>query len=118
MKVDEPSVESDGFEDDDDDDVIPMIESTSTQIQLSEEARSTRSQLPSSSGERKSSYPLCPWTNGTSTADQADSVKEVLKNLLIASAKLGNCEPLHVAEEITRVGKRLFLLIEVESFLI
>ncbi len=113
IKVDEPTVESDDFDDDDDDDVIPIIESTSTQTQLSEEARPTRSQLPSFSGERKSSLPLSARRNGTTAADQADSVKEVLKNLLITSAKLGNCEPLHVAEEITRVGKRLFLLIEV-----
>ena len=111
MKVDEPTVESDDFENDDDDDVITMVESSSTQTQLSEEARPTRSQLPSFSVERKSSIPLSTRSNGT--AELADSVKEVLKTLLITSAKLGNCEPLHVAEEITRVGKRLFLLIEV-----
>jgi hypothetical protein len=111
MKVDEPTSEND----DDDDDVlvvIPIRESPSTQTQLSEEARATRPQLPSSVAERKSSFPLGARSNGN-TADQADSVKEVLKNLLITSARLGNCEPLQVAEEITRVGKRLFLQIEV-----
>lgn len=115
MKVDEPAAENDELDDDDldDDDVIPIIASTSTQTQLSEEARSTRSQLPSSSGERKSSFPLSVRSNGVTAADQADSVKEVLKNLLITSAKLGNCEPLHLAEEITRAGKHLFLQIEV-----
>ena len=111
MKVDEPTSEND---DDDDDDVvvIPIKESPSTQTQLAEEARATRPQLPSSVAERKSSFPLGARSNGN-TADQADSVKEVLKNLLITSARLGNCEPLQVAEEITRVGKRLFLQIEV-----
>ncbi|KAH8998887.1 ras guanine nucleotide exchange factor domain-containing protein, partial [Lactarius hatsudake] len=100
MKVDEPIVENDDFDDDDndDDDVVPVIESTSTQTQLSEEARSTRPQLPSFSAERKPSL-ISARSNGTSATDQADSVKEVLKNLLITSAKLGNCEPLHVAEE-------------------
>ncbi|KAH9082162.1 ras GEF, partial [Lactarius deliciosus] len=117
MKVDEPVVENDFDDDDnDDDDVIPVIESTSTQTQLSEEARPTRPQLPSFSAERKPSL-LPTRSNGTSATDQADSVKEVLKNLLITSAKLGNCEPLHVAEEITRVGKRLFLLIEPRDWL-
>ncbi|KAH8988952.1 ras GEF, partial [Lactarius akahatsu] len=119
MKVDEPVVEHDDFDDDDndDDDVIPVIESTSTQTQLSEEARPTRPQLPSFIAERKPSLLLSARNNGTSATDQADSVKEVLKNLLITSAKLGNCEPLHVAEEITRVGKRLFLLIEPRDWL-
>ncbi|KAI9445281.1 ras GEF, partial [Lactarius indigo] len=119
MKVDEPTVENDDFDDDDDDDdhVIPMIESTSTQIQLSEEAKPTRPQLQSTVAERKPSLPLSARSNGTSATDQAESVKEVLKNLLITSAKLGNCEPLHVAEEITRVGKRLFLLIEPRDWL-
>ncbi len=51
--------------------------------------------------------------NAPIATDQVDSVKEVLKNLLITSAKLSNCEPLHIAEEITRIGKQLFLLIEV-----
>jgi hypothetical protein len=111
MKVDEPTSENDD-DDDDDDDAIPIRESTSTQTQLSEEARPTRPQLPTTVSERKSSFPLVTRSNGNPT-DQADSVKEVLKNLLITSAKLGNCEPFHVAEEITRVGKRLFLLIEV-----
>jgi hypothetical protein len=111
MKVDEPTSENDD-DDDDDDDLIPIRESTSTQTQVSEEARSARPQLPSTIAERKSSLPLIARSNGN-TADQADSVKEVLKNLLITSAKLGNYEPFHVAEEITRVGKRLFLLIEV-----
>ncbi|KAH9064304.1 ras GEF [Lactarius vividus] len=119
MKVDEPIVENDGFDDDDDDDddVIPIIESTSTQTQLSEEARLIRPQLPNFSAERKPSLPLGARSNGASATDQAESVKEVLKNLLITSAKLGNCEPLHVAEEITRVGKRLFLLIEPRDWL-
>ena len=112
MKVDEPTSENDDDDDEDEDDIISMRESTSTQTQLSEEARSTRPLLSSSIAERKSSFPLITRSNGNTT-DQADSVKEVLKNLLIASAKLGNCEPLQVAEEITRVGKRLFLLIEV-----
>jgi hypothetical protein len=115
MKVDEPTSENDD-DDDDDDDLIPIRESTSTQTQLSEEARSARPQLPSTIAERKSSLPLIARSNGN-TADQADSVKEVLKNLLITSAKLGNYEPFHVAEEITRVGKRLFLLIEPRDWL-
>jgi len=117
MKVDEPTTETDEFDDDgdgdDDDDVIQMMEWTSMQTQVPEEARSTRSQLPSVSVERKSSLPFSARNNAPIATDQVDSVKEVLKNLLITSAKLSNCEPLHIAEEITRIGKQLFLLIEV-----
>ncbi|KAF8271479.1 ras guanine nucleotide exchange factor domain-containing protein [Lactarius quietus] len=117
MKVDEPTSENDDDDDDDDDEeVMPTRESTSTQTQRSEEERSTRPQLPSSIAERKSSLPHNARSNGNTT-DQADSVKEVLKNLLITSVRLGTCEPQHVAEEITRVGKRLFLLIEPRDWL-
>ncbi|KAI9435016.1 ras GEF [Lactarius psammicola] len=114
IKVDEPTVENDDFNFDD---VIPIVESTSTQTQLSEEARPTWPQLPSSSPEHKPSPPLSSRRNGATSANQADSVKEVLKTLLITSVRLDNYEPLHVAEEITRVGKRTFLLIKPRDWL-
>ncbi|KAI0307727.1 ras guanine nucleotide exchange factor domain-containing protein [Multifurca ochricompacta] len=120
VKVDEPAAESDdlySFSEDDDDVVVPIPEAASSQTQRSEEASSTPSQPASSTRERKSSLPLSARSNGTITADHVDGVKEVLKNLLSTSAKLGGCEPLHVAEEITRVGKHLFLLIEPRDWL-
>ena len=113
LKVDEPPAESDeaySFSEDDDD-VVQHLEASSSQTRGSEDASSSQ---PLSSGrERKSSLPLSARSNGTTTSEHVDSVKEILKSLLITSARLGGCEPLHVAEEITRVGKVHFLLIEV-----
>jgi hypothetical protein len=120
MKVDEPTAESDEpySLSEDDDDVVPPLEVASSQtrsLSLTEETSSTRSQVSSSRRERKSSLPLSARSNGTTT--DADAVKEILKNLLSTSAKLSACEPGHIAEEITRVGKILFLLIEVGTVL-
>ena len=115
MQVNEPAAESDepySFSEDDDD-VVPPLEATSIQTLVSEDASSTQSLAVSSSRERKSSLPLSARSNGTSTSEHVDSVKDVLKILLSTSAKLSSCDPQHVAEEITRVGKTLFLLIEV-----
>lgn len=113
LQVDEPTTESDepySFSEDDDD-VAPSLEASSSQTRGSEDASST--QTLSSGRERKSSLPLSARSNGTATSEHVDSVKEVLKILLSTSARLGGCEPQHVAEEITRVGKIHFLLIEV-----
>jgi len=115
MQVNEPAAESDepySFSEDDDD-VVPPLEATSIQTLVSEDASSTQSLAVTSSRERKSSLPLSARSNGTSTSEHVDSVKDVLKILLSTSAKLSSCDPQHVAEEITRVGKTLFLLIEV-----
>ena len=118
MKVDEPTAESDESYSlsEDDDDVVPPLGVASSQTRsfsLTEETSSTQSPVPSSRRERKSSLPLSARSNGVMATDHADGVKEILKNLLSTSAKLNGCEPLHVAEEITRVGKSLFLLIKV-----
>jgi hypothetical protein len=113
LKVDEPTTEGDepySFSEDDDD-VVPSLETSSSQTRGSEDASST--QTLSSGRERKSSLPLSARSNGTATSEHVDSVKEILKSLLSVSARLGGCEPQHVAEEITRVGKIHFLLIEV-----
>ncbi len=115
MQVNERAAESDepySFSEDDDD-VVPPLETTSIQTLVSEDASSTQSLAVTSSRERKSSLPLSARSNGTSTSEHVDSVKDVLKILLSTSAKLSSCDPQHVAEEITRVGKTLFLLIEV-----
>ncbi len=115
LKVDEPTTESDDLYSfsEDDDDVVPPLEASSSQTRVSEDAGSTQSL--SSSRERKSSLPLSARSNGTTTSEHVDSVKEILKSLLNSSAKLSGCEPQHVAEEITRVGKTHFLLIEVRN---
>jgi hypothetical protein len=113
LKVDEPTAESDepySFSEDDDD-VAPSLEASSRQTPGLEDARST--QTTSSGRERKLSLPLSARSNGTATSEHVDGVKEILKSLLNTSARLGGCEPQHVAEEITRVGKIHFLLIEV-----
>ena len=113
LKVDEPTAESDepySFSEDDDE-VVPSLEASSSQTLGSEDASSTQSF--SSGRERKPSLPLSARSNGTATSEHVDSVKEILKSLLITSARLSGCEPQHVAEEITRVGKIHFLLIEV-----
>jgi len=119
MQVNEPAAESDepySFSEDDDD-VVPPLEATSIQTLVSEDASSTQSLAVTSSRERKSSLPLSARSNGTSTSEHVDSVKDVLKILLSTSAKLSSCDPQHVAEEITRVGKTLFLLIEPRDWL-
>jgi hypothetical protein len=118
MKVHEPTAESDEpySLSEDDEDVVPPLEVASSQTRsfsLTEETSSTQSQAPSSRRERKSSLPLSARSNGMMMTDHSDGVKEILKNLLSTSAKLSVCEPSHVAEEITRVGKSLFLMIEV-----
>ena len=113
LQVDEPTIESDepySFSEDDDD-VVPPLEASSSQTRGSEDASST--QTLSSGRERKSSLPISARSNGTATSEHVDGVKEILKILLSTSARLGGCEPQHVAEEITRVGKIHFLLIEV-----
>jgi len=115
LKVDEPTAEGDepySFSEDDDDVALPL-EARTSQTQVLEDASS--SQLLGSSRERKPSLPLSPRGNGTTTSEHVDSVKEILKCLLTASAKLSGFEPQHVAEEITRVGKYHFLLIEVRN---
>ena len=115
MQVNEPTAESDesySFSEDDDD-VVPSLETTSSQTVVSEDASSTQSLTVVSSRERKSSLPLSARSNGTATSEHVDSVKDILKSLLNTAARLSVCEPQHVAEEITRVGKTLFLLIEV-----
>ena len=115
MQVNEPTTESDEpytFSEDDDD-VVTSLETTSSRTLGSEDASSTQSLTGVFSRERKSSLPLSARSNGTATSDHVDSVKDILKSLLNTSARLSVCEPLHVAEEITRVGKTLFLLIEV-----
>jgi hypothetical protein len=115
LKVDEPTAESDepySFSEDDDD-VLQSLEASSSRTRGSEDASST--QTMNSGRERKSSLPLSARSNGTSTNDHVDSVKEILKSLLSTSARLSGCEPQHVAEEITRVGKIHFLLIEVRN---
>ncbi|KAI9453994.1 ras GEF, partial [Russula earlei] len=119
MKVDEPTAESDepySFSEDDDD-VVPPLETTSSQTLGSEDASSTQSLTVASSRERKSSLPLSARSNGTVSIEHVDNVKEILKSLLGVSARLSLCEPQHVAEEITRVGKNLFLLIEPRDWL-
>ena len=115
LKVDEPTAEGDEpytFSEDDDD-VVPPLEASKSQTLVAEDASSTQSQ--GSSRERKPSLPLSARSNGTTTSEHVDSVKEILKCLLSTSAKLSGFEPLHVAEEITRVGKTHFLLIEVRN---
>jgi len=112
LKVDEPTAEGDepySFSEDDDD-LVPSLEASTSRTRVSEDA--SFSQLLGSSRERKSSLPLSARSNGT-TSEHVDSVKEILKCLLSTSAKLSGFEPQHVAEEITRVGKTHFLLIEV-----
>jgi len=114
IKVDEPTSESDepySFSEDDDD-VVPPLESTSSHTLGSEDTSSTQSLSVSSGRERKSSLVLSMRSNGTAPVEHVDSVKEILKSLLNTSARLSIYEPQHVAEEITRVGKALFLLIE------
>jgi hypothetical protein len=118
MPVNEPAAESDepySFSEDDDD-VVPSLEGTSVQTLVSEDASSTQSLTVASSRERKSSLPLSARSNGTATSEHVESVKDTLKSLLNTTAKLTSCEPQHVAEEITRVGKNLFLLIEVGTY--
>jgi hypothetical protein len=115
LKVDEPTAEGDepySFSEDDDDVVTPLEASTS-QTRVTEDASSTQSL--GGSRERKPSLPLSARSNGTTTSEHVDSVKEILKYLLSTSAKLNGFEPQHVAEEITRVGKTHFLLIEVRN---
>jgi hypothetical protein len=115
LKVDEPTAEGDepySFSEDDDD-VVPPLEGSTSQTQVSEDASSTQSL--GSGRERKPSLPLSARSNGTTTSEHVDSVKEILKCLLSTSAKLSGIEPQHVAEEITRVGKIHFLLIEVRN---
>ena len=115
VQVNEPTAESDEpytFSEDDDD-VVPPLETTSIQTLVSEDASSTQSLAVTSGRERKSSLPLSARSNGTTTSEHIDSAKDTLKSLLSTSAKLSGCEPQHVAEEITRVGRNLFLLIEV-----
>jgi len=117
LKVDEPTAEGDepySFSEDDDD-VVPPLEASTSHTQVSEDASST--QLLGSSRERKPSLPLSARSNGTTTSEHVDSVKEILKSLLSACAKLSGFEPQHVAEEITRVGKFHFLLIEPRDWL-
>jgi hypothetical protein len=119
IQVNEPTAESDepySFSEDDDDVATPL-ETTSIQTLVSEDASSTQSLAVTSSRERKSSLPLSARSIGTSTSEHVDSVKDVLKILLSTSAKLSSCDPQHVAEEITRVGKTLFLLIEPRDWL-
>jgi hypothetical protein len=114
LKVDEPTVEGDepySFSEDDDD-VVPSLEASTSQTGVSEDASFT--QLLGPSRERKSSLPLSARSNGT-TSEHVDNVKEILKCLLSTSAKLSGFEPQHVAEEITRVGKLHFLRIEVRN---
>jgi hypothetical protein len=114
LKVDEPTVEGDepySFSEDDDD-VVPSLEASTSQTRVSEDASFT--QLLGPSRERKSSLPLSARSNGT-TSEHVDNVKEILKCLLSTSAKLSGFEPQHVAEEITRVGKFHFLRIEVRN---
>jgi len=115
MQVHEPTAEGDepySFSEDDDD-VVPPLETTSVQTLVSEDASSTQSLAVTPGRERKSSLPLSARSNGATTSEHIDSAKDTVKSLLNTSAKLGGCEPQHVAEEITRVGKTLFLLIEV-----
>jgi len=116
LKVVEPTAEGDepySFSEDDDD-VVPPLETSTSQTQASEDARSTQSL--GSSRDPKHRLPLGGRSNGTTTtSEHVDSVKEILKCLLSTSAKLSGIEPLHVAEEITRVGKTHFLLIEVRN---
>ena len=113
LKVDEPTTESDepySFSEDDDD-VVPSLEASSSQTQGSEDACST--QTLSSGKEHKFSLPLSARSNEIATNEHVDSVDGILKILLSTSARLCDCDPQHVAEEITRVGKIHFLLIEV-----
>lgn len=115
LKVDEPTAEGDepySFSEDDDD-VVPPSEANTSQTKVAQVASSTQSL--GSSKERKASLPLSARSNGTTTSEHVDSVKEILKCLLSTSAKLSGFEPLHVAEEITRVGKIHFLRIEVRN---
>ena len=115
LKVDEPTAEGDESYtySEDDDDVVPSLEASTSQTQVSEGASSIQSL--GSSRERKPSLPLSARSNGTTTSEHVDSVKEILKCLLSTSAKLSGFEPQHVAEEITRVGKTHFFLIEVRN---
>jgi hypothetical protein len=109
LKVDEPTVEGDepySFSEDDDD-VVPSLESSTSQTRISEDASFTQLLGPSS-------LPLSARSNRT-TSEHVDSVKEILTCLLSTSAKLSGFEPQHVAEEITRVGKFHFLRIEVRN---
>ena len=113
LKVDEPTAESDepySFSEDDDE-VVPSLGVSSSQTLGSEDTSSTQSF--SSGRERKHSLPLSARSNGTATSEHVDSVKEILKSLLSTSTRLISCEPQHIAEEITRVGKIHFLSIEV-----
>jgi len=115
IKVDETTSEGDepySFSEEDDD-VVPPLESTSSQTLGSEDTNSTPSLSVSSGRERKPSLVLSTRSNGTAPLEHVDSVKETLKSLLSASARLSVYEPQHIAEEITRVGRSLFLLIEV-----
>jgi hypothetical protein len=115
IQVNEPTAESDepySFSEDDDD-VVPPLETTSIQTLVSEDASSTQSLAVTPGRERKSSLPLSARSNGTTTSEHVDIAKDTLKSLLSTAARLSTCEPQHVAEEITRVGKTLFLLIEV-----
>ena len=117
MKVDEPTAESDepySFSEDDEDVILPL-EATSSRTRVSEDASTTQTLVVSSSRERKASLPLGARSNGMATTEHVDSMKEILKGLLYTSARLNGCEPQHVAEEITRVEKNLFLLIEVRN---
>jgi hypothetical protein len=115
LKVDEPTAEGDepySFSEEDDY-VVPSSEASTSRTQVSEDARSTQSL--GSSRDRKPSLPLSARSNGPTTSEHVDSVKEILKCLLSTSAKLSGVEPQHVAEEITRVGKIHFLVIEVRN---
>lgn len=115
LKVNEPTIEGDEpyTYSEDDDDVVPSLETSTSRTLVSEDASSTQSL--GSSRERKPSLPLSARSNGATTSEHVDSVKEILKCLLNTSAKLSGFEPQHVAEEITRVGKIHFLLIEVRN---
>ncbi|KAH9969049.1 ras guanine nucleotide exchange factor domain-containing protein [Russula dissimulans] len=119
MKVDEPTSEGDEpytFSEDDDD-IVPSLESTSSQTLASEDTSSTHTLSVSSGRERKSSLVLSARSTATAPPEHVDSVKEILKSLLSTSARLSVYEPQHVAEEITRVGRSLFLLIEPRDWL-
>jgi hypothetical protein len=112
LKIDEPFAEDDepySFSEDDDN-AVPPLEASRL-----EDASSTQSL--GSTREREPSLPLYAWSNGpgVATSEYADSAKEILKCLLSTSAKLSGIGPHHVAEEITRVGKFHFLLIEVRN---
>lgn len=115
LKIDDPTAEDDGpcsFSEDDGD-VVPKFKAGTSQIQVSKDASSTQSL--GSGREPKPSPPLRQRDGGTTTSEHVDSAKEMRNRLLSTSAALSDFEPQHVAEEITRVWKTHFLLIEVRT---